>query len=555
MLPSSEARELVNSDSEPSSPECETTNVDDAVRLIAQGKRDVVCNDISAAVECFQEACRLLAAQYGDFGDEVGEAYLHYGKALLDLARDGSSVIGGAVPGAEAQQNDDEDDCDSDDNSADEAKEAKPDEKKEASVAGGESAAIDSPAEQSSQSSDAAATLKTADIIKDDSDGAALLREGSLTSTGTEPISMDDASKPSAVSTDKVTDGNCSQDTDAASTAAVSVEVVTGKAGDNDAADEKAADDKVERVAASSEETLEQEAGAEADADDDNEGDKVPPLQLAWEVLEMAKVIFSRHSDKERKLKAADAHQMLGEVSLESEMYDQAIEDFNNCLRIQSEVLGPDDRDLAATHYQLGMAYNMVQRLGDALSEFNAAKKILQERASFLDLQLQAAGKPVQESKSDDGGKNESGDANDKLRRELDEIVSLLPEISAKIDDCEEEAKIGQKVEMMLKASVATTIGFEATSSGFEPCSSTSGAKSIAVNNISNLIRKKKAEPEVNDSDAKKPKIEETCQNGDHTEAVNGISSVAAAGCGDPQNGTSSVAAAGCGDPQQDCAH
>jgi len=46
--------------------------------------------------------------------------------------------------------------------------------------------------------------------------------------------------------------------------------------------------------------------------DDDNEGEKIPPLQLAWEVLEMAKVIFSRHDDKDGKLKAAEAHQLLG---------------------------------------------------------------------------------------------------------------------------------------------------------------------------------------------------------------------------------------------------
>ncbi len=89
-------------------------------------------------------------------------------------------------------------------------------------------------------------------------------------------------------------------------------------------------------------------------------------LQLAWEILEMAKVCFQKKSDavaddkpEERlkmELKLADIYQTLGELSIENETYVQSIDDLNNCLRRRMELLSEDDRTIAETHYQLGVS-------------------------------------------------------------------------------------------------------------------------------------------------------------------------------------------------------
>ena len=64
-----------------------------------QGKRHLLVRDINSAVNSLQEACRLLAEQYGETADPCGEAYFFYGKALLELSRIETGVLGNALDG------------------------------------------------------------------------------------------------------------------------------------------------------------------------------------------------------------------------------------------------------------------------------------------------------------------------------------------------------------------------------------------------------------------------------------------------------------------------
>lgn len=90
-------------------------------KQIANGKRCLAAGDANGAVECFQEACSLLwvavflwqlmtlilathtcmcrAAAHGQVAVELAEPYYLYGKALLELSRGSSSVLGSGIPG------------------------------------------------------------------------------------------------------------------------------------------------------------------------------------------------------------------------------------------------------------------------------------------------------------------------------------------------------------------------------------------------------------------------------------------------------------------------
>lgn len=54
----------------------------------------------------------------------------------------------------------------------------------------------------------------------------------------------------------------------------------------------------------------EEEEGAEEPADDD--------FEAAWDILDVARVIFEKGEDNETKLNLADVHLCLGDVSLET---------------------------------------------------------------------------------------------------------------------------------------------------------------------------------------------------------------------------------------------
>merc|ERR1711931_470648 len=98
---SKESTEASNSD--------EAKPLVDPLVLLAQGKRNLMCNEAPQAVTALQECCRLLAEKHGETGEQLGEAYLTYGTALLDVARMESGVLGNALEGIEDETDDEKD--------------------------------------------------------------------------------------------------------------------------------------------------------------------------------------------------------------------------------------------------------------------------------------------------------------------------------------------------------------------------------------------------------------------------------------------------------------
>ena len=86
------------------------------------------------------------------------------------------------------------------------------------------------------------------------------------------------------------------------------------------------------------------------DSDEKKDEEEEPSnLQLAWEMLELAKVVYTKQVDSSEGNKAETEEKLcstmlaLGEVSLENENYKQAVEDIQLCLKKQ-ESLPKDSR-------------------------------------------------------------------------------------------------------------------------------------------------------------------------------------------------------------------
>ncbi|XP_036205627.1 nuclear autoantigenic sperm protein isoform X4 [Myotis myotis] len=59
----------------------------------------------------------------------------------------------------------------------------------------------------------------------------------------------------------------------------------------------------------------------------ENEEEEIGNLELAWDMLDLAKIIFKRQETKEAQLYAAQAHLKLGEVSVESAVLDEQMKE------------------------------------------------------------------------------------------------------------------------------------------------------------------------------------------------------------------------------------
>merc|ERR1711997_234282 len=224
-------------------------------------------------------------------------------------------------------------------------------------------------------------------------------------------------------------------------------------------------------------------------------------LQLAWEMLELSKSIFTKHADslaadsKERmdiESKLSETYQTLGEVSIENENYPQAIEDLNMCLRRRQDLMPEDSRCIAETHYQLGVALGFNAQFDEAVNALSDAIAVLEKRVSFL-----KEGKASVEA-------NKAKDAFYSAEKEVKEIEGIIPEIKEKIadtKDMQEETikKIGDKrLNMIAEATAATENGDTLGGSGNSPKATT----------ILTVKKRKTTDEAQTNGDAKKPHLE-----------------------------------------------
>ncbi|XP_021261244.1 nuclear autoantigenic sperm protein isoform X2 [Numida meleagris] len=267
---------------------------------------------------------------------------------------------------------------------------------------------------------------------------------------------------------------------------------------EEDKENDKAEDDKENELAVEDKESEEEEIGN---------------LELAWDMLELAKVIYKRQETKEAQLHAAQAHLKLGEVSIESENYVQAIEEFQACLALQQKYLEAHDRLLAESHYQLALAYHYNSQFDEAVLQFGKSVEVIDKRMAMLTERIKKA---------------ESGSPEDE--KEIEELKGLLPEIKEKIEDSKESQKSARVAELALKATlVGTTSGFaqseDSGSVSTIPVRKAADGASQCVTDISHLVRKKrKPEEETHqgDNEAKKSKPEPAVNGGGGDAAPSG---------------------------------
>ncbi|XP_034737461.1 nuclear autoantigenic sperm protein isoform X7 [Etheostoma cragini] len=251
------------------------------------------------------------------------------------------------------------------------------------------------------------------------------------------------------------------------------------------------------------------------------EEDEVGNLQLAWEMLEVAKVIYKKKDGKDDQLMAAQAYLKLGEVSAESGNYPQALEDFQECLSLQLKHLPPHSRLLAETHYHVATTLCYMDQYSQAIQHYNSSIKVIEARLAMLQEVIDAADVAAEE------------------KNEMEELKQLLPDIREKVED----AKESQRTASAASQAIQQTLGGASTSSAFLsengsasssafatvsqiPVTSDGASSSKAVSNISHLVRKKRKPEEespVKDTDAKQSKQEATVNGSADSSASNGV--------------------------------
>jgi len=267
-------------------------SIEHAQELMIEGKRDLLIHAIPDAVSNFSEACELMVKHKGETAIESAEAYLYYGRALLELSRVEAGVLGNALDGVDME-------------SKTEIEE-------------------DSPVED------------------------------------TEAMTTDEKSEIEA----KVAD---------ALEANFETHDMVARAHSGENGDEESEDEMMEGE--------EEEKSGEGIGSEEKMDTEVGNLELAWQMCELAKVIFSKAGNL---TKECESLTLLGEVSLENSNFKQAVVDLTTCLARRCAGMPADSRSIAETHYQLGVAQAHSGDYASAEKSLRAAISVLNARISNL---------------------------------------------------------------------------------------------------------------------------------------------------------------------------
>jgi len=174
------------------------------------------------------------------------------------------------------------------------------------------------------------------------------------------------------------------------------------------------------------------------------ENEDLSNLQRAWEVLELAKIIYTRMikeaKNEMNEKKLCETLLTLGEVSIENENWSTAVEDLKACLTKRKE-LGMESRLIAETHYHLGVALCYDSKFDEAVKSLHDAKDVLSTHLQHL-----------------------KTDTFNARVEEIDEVEQLLPEMDSKVADTLEMKAHPEKMKESLQGFSKSTMGSKSAS-------------------------------------------------------------------------------------------
>merc|ERR1719154_383950 len=293
---------------------------------------------------------------------EMCDYHFNYGTALLEVARLEENVLGNALSGVEEKEE-----------VADEVDKALAENFK------GGNKKVETEAKKSDEKKETEKTDEKKEAEKKEAEKTDEKKEAEKTDEKKEAEKTDE--KEEATKSDDKKEKESEMETDA---------VVADKK--EDAADKPEAEEKEdsEEETAEEDDAMEEDAASDAAIADDDDSQEstqeedVSTLQLAYEVLEISKTIYERINERteEENLKLSQVYLKLGEVASENEQYEESVTQYTLCLKLQETLLPADDRLLAETNYQLGLAHSFADDYGPALKHIESAVAIIKTRIS-----------------------------------------------------------------------------------------------------------------------------------------------------------------------------
>lgn len=441
-----------------------------AQKIFQSGKKNLFLNKYDESVNNIGDACKIYSTKFGEFDAQCAEVYFFYGKALLELARVETTVLGNALNGVP------EDNSPIDDSRYGNPEDVAEEEKKEITEK-----VID-------------ALCETTDVEKSTAEATIEPTTTETTTTTTETTTTETTTTETTTTEVVATEVPIAVPvTETTTTETTTTETKTEENGtETTPAEEEAEDEEDDEEV---EEDAEDLTKNDEQVKDEAEAEEISNLQRSWEMFELAKLVYTKNFDNDlvfKNKRVAECLLKLGEISIEQEIYEQAIIDITESIRLQEEQKEErDERMLAESFYQLALAQQFN-------NQFKEANETYQKSINIMQLRIEKLKGKLTLIKDEVDSEAERNTIND----EITELEALLPEMMSKLEEVNEQ---GQQSLTLIKE--AKDIFINSVTSETK----TNGITNGEVKDITNMVKSKRKIDATNDdlSGVKKTRLSE----------------------------------------------
>ena len=167
------------------------------------------------------------------------------------------------------------------------------------------------------------------------------------------------------------------------------------------------------------------------DGDDENGEEEEDDMELAWKLVENARLIYEE--DETHPIELANCFETLGEMNTEHANFQSALEDLEQCLAILEVELDEDDRRIAGVLLSISVAQQMDDKLEKALKNCTRAVGICEARIKRLKTSDEAAVAAVNASLPP--GAPAHADPLAAAKAELEQIEAVLGDLKVREEE------------------------------------------------------------------------------------------------------------------------
>ncbi|KAL6079941.1 hypothetical protein QOT17_000331 [Balamuthia mandrillaris] len=243
-----------------------------------------------------------------------------------------------------------------------------------------------------------------------------------------------------------------------------------------------------------------EELDAEEEENDRNALEET--LQLVWEILETARVIYSK--SEAHKVELAQVHKLLGVFSQDTGNSDDALKEYGTAEELLREALPSHDLRIAELLEVRGTLHSDLEQHDEAIQQYREALKVIQlalDNATAVTSQEQKSGE------KDKGKETEAteGDQPQKVTQLQEKLASLAEKIKALEDEkeakpTEEQRKLREALGEVCHQLAAEPSDTSASSSTASPSASSSSSSQPVVHNLGVFGRSSKSKTSARNS-------------------------------------------------------